>query len=103
MIWKKCILKAKGHAETDALGNPVLSSWDDVAETKARLTPWTDEQIELEGREVTKNEQRFILPVPKASLPVFQRAVIDDVPYDITQVIDLEPRWTVIQGKVHKR
>ena len=103
MIWKKCILKAKVSGETDALGNPVLSSWVTVGETKVRATPWTDDQIALEGREVTKNEQRFLLPVPRDSLPDFQRAVIDGTTYDITQVIDLDPRWTVIQGKVYKQ
>lgn len=103
MIWKKCILKARRSEETDALGNPVLLSWETVKETTARFTPWTDEQIALEGRNVTENEQRFLLPLSRASLPDFQRAVIDDIPYDITQVIDLDPRWTVIQGKVHKK
>ena len=102
MIWRKCILKAKQSEGTDELGNPAFLSWTTIAETKARYTPWTDEQIALEGREVTRNEQRFLLPIPRASLPDFQRAVIDGVPYDITQIIDLEPRWTVIQGKVYK-
>ncbi len=103
MIWKKCILKALRSEGTDELGNPVLSEWETVAQLPARETPWTDEQISLEGREVTKSEQRFILPVTGRLLPEFQRAVIDDIPYDITQVIELDPRWTVIQGKVLKR
>lgn len=103
MIWKQCILQAKQSAGTDSLGNPVLSSWETVKQTEARETPWTDEQIALEGREVTRNEQRFILPVSPSLLPEFQRAVIDDIPYDVTQVIEVTPRWTVIQGKVHKR
>lgn len=103
MIWKTCILKAKQSEGTDALGNPVLQSWQTVAETKARHTPWTDEQIALEGREVTRTEQRFLLPIPRASIPDFQRAEIGGIAYDITEVIDLAPRWTVIQGKVHKR
>lgn len=103
MIWKPCALKAKTPGGTDSLGNPTDPEWTTVKETSARFTPWTDEQIALEGREVTKNEQRFILPVQFSSLPEFQRAVIDDIAYDITQVIDLAPRWTVIQGKVHKQ
>lgn len=103
MIWKQCILKARTPGGTDALGNPTEPQWETVLQTRARFTPWTDEQIALEGREVTKNEQRFLVPVGLAQLPEFHRAVIDDIPYEITQVIDLAPRWTVIQGKVHKR
>ncbi len=103
MIWKRCILKKRTPGGTDALGNPNAPEWETVLETSARFTPWTDEQIALEGRDVTRDEQRFLLPVPFAQIPEFQRAVIDSIPYEITQVIDLSPRWTVIQGKVHKR
>ena len=103
MIWKSCALEAMTARGTDSLGNPTAQRWETVVHTHVRFTPWTDEQIALEGREVTSNEQRFLLPLPFASLPEFQRAVIDDIPYEITQVIDLTPRWTVIQGKVHKQ
>lgn len=103
MIWKQCILKVRTPGGTDALGNPTDPEWTTVLETIARFTPWTDEQIALEGRDVTRDEQRFLLPLKFALLPVFQRAVIDGISYEITQVIDLSPRWTVIQGKVHKQ
>ncbi len=101
MIWKKCLLKAKEKVGEDALKNP-LYEWNTVCETRARFTPWTDEQIALDDREVTGNEQRFIIPLPRHRVPECQRAEIDGIEQEITQVIDLSPRWTAIQVKVYK-
>lgn len=101
MIWKKCLLKAREKVGEDALKNPVYE-WKTVKTTRARSTPWTDEQIALDEREVTKNEQCFIIPLPRHRIPKCQRAVIDGIEQDITQIIDLSPRWTAIQVKVYK-
>ncbi len=101
MIWKRCILQAKEQVSEDALNNP-LYEWKTVKKTQARATPWTNEQITLEGRDVTRNEQRFIIPIPYHSFPRCQRAVIDGREQEITQLIDLPPRWTVIQVKMYK-
>lgn len=101
MIWKKCLLKAKEKVGEDALKNPVYE-WNTVCETRVRSTPWTDEQIALDDRGVTRNEQRFIIPIPYHRFPKCQKAVIDGREQDITQVIDLSPRWTAIQVKVYK-
>ena len=101
MIWKPCQLRARKKIGEDALGNPFYE-WGTVMETRARLTPWTDEQIALEDRDVTKNEQRFIIPLPRSRIPVCQKAVIDGIEQEITQLIDLSPRWTAIQVKVYK-
>lgn len=101
MIWKTCQLKVREKIGEDALQNP-LYDWKTVAETKARLTPWIDEQISLEGREVTRNEQRFIIPIPFSRFPKCEKAILDGHAMDITQMIDLSPRYTVIQVKVYK-
>lgn len=101
MIWKPCQLKAREKIEEDALRNPIYE-WKTVMETKARFTPWTDEQIALDDRDVTKNEQRFIIPLPRHRIPECQRAEIDGIEQEITQLIDLSPRWTAIQVKVYK-
>ena len=102
MIWKRCLLQAKEQVGEDALNNPQYE-WKTVKKTQARATPWTNEQIALEGRDVTRNEQRLIIPIPYHSFPKCQRAVIDGKEQEITQVIDLPPRWTVIQVKMYKR
>lgn len=101
MIWKKCLLKARKKIGEDALRNPIYE-WKTVMETKARFTPWTDEQIALDDREMTRNEQRFIIPLPYSRFPKCQKAVIDGIEQEITQLIDLSPRWTAIQVKVYK-
>lgn len=101
MIWKPCILRAKKKTGEDALKNPVYA-WVDVKHTRVRETPWTDEQIALEGREVTRNEQRFAIPIPFSCFPKCGQAVIDGHAQEITQIIDLSPRYTAIQVKVYK-
>ena len=50
----------------------------------------------------THLEQRFIIPMPFASFPTCTHAVIGGVRQKITGVIDLTPRYTVIQVSVYK-
>ena len=104
MIWEKCVFQDKTPVSVDQLGNKVYD-WADAHETLARKTPWTDEQIALEGREVTSNQQRFVVPTPYRIVEQFvgKRAKIGRVIYDITQTIDLAPRYSVIQVKVYKK
>ena len=92
MIWKSCDLQIKEGQTEDVLGNQTGGKW----------STWTDEQISLEGREVTRNEQRFAIPVLFSDFPECSHAVIDGVRQEITQKIDLAPRYTVIQVKVYK-
>ncbi len=101
MIWKDCILLGQVETGEDALGNPIYDT-KEVKATKARFTPWTDEQISLEGREVTKNEQRYIIPIPFKDFPVCHFAEIECKSMEITQIIDLSPRHTAIQVKIYK-
>lgn len=102
MIWKPCLLQILTGQTEDALGNPTGGTWQTVKSTFCRFTPWTDEQIALEGQEVTRNEQRFAIPIPFKRFPACTHAAIDGQLQKITQVIDLSPRYTVIQVKVYK-
>ena len=56
----------------------------------------------LEGRDVTRNEQRFLIPIPFSMFPECQKAEIDDCVQEITKVIDLSPRYTAIQVRIYK-
>ena len=100
MIWKPCVLKAKTDGVVDELGNP-MPVWADVLITRARLTPFDNSKIGLDKREVTSDQQYFILPVK--SIPACEKAVIGDVAYHISQVIILEPRYVVLGCKVYKQ
>ena len=102
MIWKPCQLQVITNQTEDALGNMVGGEWKTVKETTCRFTPWTDEQIAFEDREVTRNEQRFAIPIPYDIFPACTHAVIAGIRQEIKQKIDLTPRYTVIQVKVYK-
>ena len=103
MIWKACQLQIITNQTEDALGNMVGGNWETVKDTFCRFTPWTDEQIALEGRDVTKNEQRFAIPIPFKRFPECTHAVIDGIRQKIKEKIDLTPRYTVIQVEVSKK
>lgn len=103
MIWKACQLQIITNQTEDALGNMVGGNWETVKDTFCRFTPWTDEQIALEGRDVTKNEQRFAIPIPFKRFPECTHAVIDGIRQKIKEKIDLTPRYTVIQVEVCKK
>ena len=102
MIWKMCMLQQLTAQAEDALGNKVGGEWRTVKETVCRFTPWTNEQIALEGRDVAKNEQRFAIPIPYNQFPGCTHAVIEGCRQKIMQVIDLSPRYTVIQVEIYK-
>ena len=103
MIWKACQLQIITNQTEDALGNMVGGNWETVKDTFCRFTPWTDEQIALEGRDVTKNEQRFAIPIPFKRFPECTHAVIDGIRQKIKEKIDLTPRYTVILVEVYKK
>ena len=100
MIWKECFLQKKTGQTEDALGNLVGGKWETVMATLCRSTPWTDQQILVNTRGVTKNEQRFAIPIPLQMFPECSHAVIDGVRQKIKEVIELSPRYTVIQVEV---
>lgn len=101
MIWKPCALQSRKKSGEDVLGNPIYM-WEDVLTTYARHTPWTNEQISLEGREVTRNEQRYAIPVPLSRFPDCQRVVLDGRIQEITKIEKLSPRFTVVQVRGYK-
>lgn len=102
MIWKSCVLYAKQPTgKRDKLGNEIYERVK-VMETFARFTPWTDEQIAAEERNVTKNEQIFVLPISPKNFPKCYEAEINGVRQKITKKIELSPRYIAIQVKAYK-
>ncbi len=102
MKWKCCeLIKEKKVAE-DILHNPIYEQIV-VKTTRCRETPWTNNDINLDKREVTKNEQYFAIPIPFESFPDCSYVRIDGVVLEINQKIDLSPRWTVIKVKALKK
>ena len=103
MIWHPCKLYKNVEIGKDELDNPVYELQIVSNENLCcRHSPWTDEQIAVEGREVTKNEQQFVLPIPISKFSKCDHAEIDGKKLKITKTIDLSPRYTVIQVTVYK-
>ena len=69
MRWKKCELKKCINQTKDALGNLSGGVWHTEKIVDCKHTPRTDEQIKLEGREVTENIQQFMLRLPYEQFP----------------------------------
>lgn len=102
MIWENCLLQKKEKIGEDTLRNPIFEH-KTIMETSARFTPWTTEQIALEGRDVTRNEQQYIIPIPYRMFPRnCVRVKINGVEMDITKTSPLSPRWTLVQVKTYK-
>lgn len=102
MIWKKCELMAYATSEEDALGNEVGKDLTTVKEVQARYTPWSDIQIQLEGRDVTKTDQFYILKIPYNIFPQCTHARIGNVVHEIKDKYDLFPRYTAIRTEAYK-
>jgi hypothetical protein len=97
MIWR-AINVLKAITEKDRLGNDCTTGrFDILAETKGRFSPWTDTDVEIEGRDVTENEQRYLLPVPYDTIKTATHADFGGKVVEITQITDNAPRWTVLQ------
>ena len=101
MMWKKCEI-CKMEKVEDYLGNLTPDAVIPIVETKARFTPWTDEQISVYG-DVTKTEQQFLLPIPREKIEGAEIAIMDWHIYDITDVQQLSPRFTIIRVKGYKQ
>lgn len=102
MKWVSCVLYAEtiDYEHADELGNPAKGT-EQVWSGTARHTPWTDQQIALEGREVTKNEQLYAVPVSYDIIAFVRKAEIDGVMMKVIEVTDFAPRWSVIRVKVY--
>lgn len=100
MIWKNCTLYAETVTGEDELGNPVKGT-EQVWTGKIRFTPWTDQQIALEGRDVTKNEQLYAVPVFYSMIQWVKKAELDGVMLKVISVEDLGPRWSLIRVKAY--
>lgn len=102
MMWVDCKLYAEtiDYERTDELGNPEKGT-EQVWAGLVRFTPWTDQQIALEGREVTKNEQLFAVPAACDVIKSVKKALLGGVMHKVVEVTDLSPRWSVIRVKVY--
>lgn len=102
MKWIDCTLIGENESGKDELGNPIYSL-SDIRTCKARFTPWTNDEIQLEGRDVTRNERKLLLRLPFSAFPECTGVRLPDGNYEITQKMNLEPRFVLLQVKRYKR
>lgn len=99
MIWEQVLLYGESETgEEDELGN-VVKEPIEIYNGRARHTPWTDQDILVNGRDVTMTEQRYAIPIGYEDIKNATILEIDGYALDITQIINLTPRWTVVQCK----
>lgn len=97
MIWQTMAV-VRADTETDRLGNDVpTGTYTTLAECSGRFSPWSDQDTEINGREVTENEQRYLLPVAFETIKTATHVRIGGVYVEITKITDNAPRWTILQ------
>jgi hypothetical protein len=102
MIWTDCIIKKSTTSGQDSLGNPIQRDPVILWSGKGRFTNWTDLELKIEDRTITKDEQAFVIPVPYETIKDAEKAVMNDVEYVVNDKYDLSPRWSVLKVKVYK-
>lgn len=100
MMWKECKLyKRQEDSEVDELGNPIISK-EYIKTVKARYTPWTAEDIQLNGQNVIQNNQKYVIPMENISSISYIE--IDNVIREITTMKKLSNRYISLYVKKYK-
>lgn len=101
MKWEIATLISKVKTGEDALGNNIYED-KDISTVNVRFSPWNENQINLEDREVTLKEKQVIVAIPYKDFPKCENIRIEDNLFKIKQKIDLYPRFTMLQIKGYK-
>ena len=102
MNWEQCaLLDTVDTGQTDELGNAIFEK-ETVMKIKARFTPWTNEEIQLDSRGVTKSHKRIVIPVCYREVPKCRFVLADGAELEITEIIDISPRYTAVLVKAYK-
>ena len=88
MRWQDFTLYHEEVTGTDELGNTITEPVEYALRT-GRFTPWTAEDVAIEGREVTENSRKVITPAELSVFRAARKVERDGSTYDIIQVKDL--------------
>lgn len=102
MIWKPVTLINRTETGKDALGNPVYEE-SPGSQFPVRFTPWDAQDIALEGREVTVNQRKLLVRIPRTEFPDCQKVQFEGEVYEVMQVTDVSPRFTLLYVKKYGR
>jgi hypothetical protein len=102
MIWYDCNLEV-AVTEKDELDNDVnTGAFTVLSTTQARTSPFTAEELAEDRRRLTRNQQRYILPLPFSDVKPATHAVINNLRQVIVDKTKLDPRWSVITVEAYK-
>ena len=93
MRWVRVFLQ-KQNKGIDRLGNKVNAEYEDTAEIKGRITPWTPEEVQLYGGEVIENRQKVSLP---GRIRVTEFIAINAGKPLKVHKVEYTTRWTIIE------
>lgn len=102
MIWKPVTLINRTETGKDALGNPAYEE-SPGSQFLARFTPWDAQDIALEGREVTVNQRKLLIRISRTEFPDCQKVQFEGEVYQVMQITDLSPRFTLLYVKKYGR
>lgn len=85
----------------DRLGNPITFPLLKT-QTKGRMTNWTTEEIALLPREITTTQEKVIVTAEvDECLGAKTLVTASGRSYDIVEITEYTPRWTMIRVKAY--
>lgn len=95
MKWETATLIEKVKNGVDELGN-VIYSYQDVRNINFRYSPYEENEVNLENRDITLTQRKVVIPIRYSDFPDVNFLRIDDTKYRIKQKMDLSPRFTML-------
>lgn len=84
MKWEMCTLINAEIIGYDELGNEIKKSAD-VQTVFGRFTPFTETDLHIEGRTVTKNSRKVLIRKPLSGILPCEKMQIDGLQYRISE------------------
>lgn len=100
MKWLMCTLTYPQTTGKDRLNNPITED-KEVLRTFCRRTPFTVEEMALDGRKITEDSSKFLLCCRKSRLPKFDKLVLDGSVYIVKKTEDLQ-KFTLVYAEAFK-
>ncbi len=100
MKWLMCTLTYPQTTGKDRLNNPITED-KEVLRTFCRRTPFTVEEMALDGRKITEDNSKFLLCCRKSRLPKFDKLVLDGSVYIVKKTEGLQ-KFTLVYAEAFK-
>lgn len=100
MKWLMCTLTYPQTTGKDRLNNPTTED-KEVLRTFCRRTPFTVEEMALDGRKITEDSSKFLLCCRKSRLPKFNKLVLNNSVYVVKKIEDLQ-KFTLVYAEAFK-